>query len=838
MNHDWKFWYCGYLNETNIHTELEKADWKVISIPHTWNAEISSDTSSYSRGVGIYQKQWFVPQALKGKRIFMHFEGANQICKLYVNQGLVGKHIGGYTAFTFEISDFVRFGEENEITISVDNSFNQDIPPLSADFTFYGGIYRDIWLLVTEPVHISLDKHGSSGIYISTPVVTDKQAEISIRVIIKNQSNKFESLVVENTVINPEGEVIKKIKSNLDIPAQSKSILLQENIIITSPALWSPKHPRLYSLVTQIYSSNGLADQLEHSFGLRYYELDSDNGFIFNGETIKLIGINRHQDFQGLGNALPNRIHVSDLTMIKDAGFNFLRLAHYPQDPVVLQTADSLGLIIWEEIPIVNYVTTSEAFKNNSLTMCREMILQHYNHPSIVFWGYMNEVFLYDVNGERGKKMAFPEEYLTWTVGLAQELDDMVKKVDPGRLSVLANHQNRIYDEVNISNIPDATGYNLYPGWYSGKFSGFKRFLDKMHKTYPKRNIIVSEYGAGSDDRIHSYKPLRFDFSTEYQQLYHESYLEQINVMPYLSATAVWAQNDFGSDGRGDSRAKLNQKGLQYFNRHKKDIYFLYKATLKDEPLIRIASHDWTVRRIIGEISTIPLKIYTNVSPIEVFVNDRSQGKYDVKETHILNININAGVGKNKIQAIGYCNNLEIVDSVNIEFIQSKKNGKPANDLLAINIGSNCEYLADNEVLWMPEQEYVTGQWGYVGGTTRKHGKRKPVLGTTDEYVYQTYREGVDQFRYDLPDGRYRLELCFAENSIIKAGERVFTIYVNQEKAWNGIDLIADYGINQAVNLSEEVTVANGDGLAIQFEAQKGQTLLNGVKIRELGNSF
>ncbi len=835
FNKDWSFWYSGSKTDAQLSIALNKADWNSIVIPHTWNVDDTpSDTSTYRRGVGFYQKKWFVPKSLQGKRLFLRFEGANQVCQLYVNDKFVGEHKGGYTAFNFELSDFVEFGKDNAIIIKVDNSFNADIPPLSADFTFYGGIYRDIWLIVTDPVHISLDEHGSSGIYLSTPIVTNDTAEISITGSIQNQSNERTSVEIVSTIYSPNGELLKKLKSILDIPAHRESSLLLDGIRIVDPELWSPDNPQLYSVVTQIYSSNRLVDQMEFSIGLRYYELDANDGFFLNGNPLKLIGTNRHQDYQGLGNALPNSLHVSDLQDIKAAGFNFLRLAHYPQDPVVLNTADSLGLIIWEEIPIVNYVNKSDAFKKNSMVMLREMILQHFNHPSVVFWGYMNEIFLYDVNGERNNDMEFPEDYLEWTVSLAQELDDLVKQIDPARISAMAVHQNPLYDDAGISNIPDAFGYNLYPGWYFGEFESFGKFLNHTHKTYPDRKIIVSEYGAGSDERIHSYLPQRFDFSTEYQQLYHESYLTQILELPFLSASAVWCQSDFGSDSRGDSKPKINQKGIQYFDGRKKDIYFYYQAVLKDDPVVRIASHDWTVRYIPEDDLTVPMKIYANVSPVEVFINGLSHGEYDVEPSCVLNIDVAVTAGLNKIQVVGINDGQKVQDSVNLEFIKSSGLSEPGQKLFAMNIGSNCEYRGEDQVLWVPEQEYVAGTSGYLGGSKHSYGTSKSVLGTINEHVYQTYREGLEQFVFELGDGRYELEMCFTENNQAKAGDRVFTIQVNQETVWDKIDLAADYGVNQAVDLSHMVTVVNGEGLSIQFVAHQGQTTLSGIKIRGL----
>ncbi len=828
-------WYFAYSEEDGKYSDILESQWQRINLPHTWNInDTSTDTSAYLRGFGWYKKQLTLPDHIKNKQIFLHFEGANQIAEVFVNGKKAGKHIGGYTAFTFDVSELVHFDNQNIIAVKVDNRFNKDIPPLSADFTFYGGIYRDVWLIATDPVHITLNNFGSKGIYISTPKVSNKQASVNIKGKIDNFSRKNRNIVVVNSISDPSGKEIAKINTKIKVKSE-QSTEFSINEIIKKPALWSPDKPHLYSVKTELYDNDKLIDMVISPLGFRFFKMDADKGFYLNGKPLKLIGTNRHQDYAGLGNALPNRLHVKDLQMIKDVGFNFLRLAHYPQDPVVIETADRLGLIIWEEIPIVNYVTTSNAFLENSKQMMTEMIRQHYNHPSVIFWGYMNEVFLHDARGDRNKEMYFPKEYLKTTVQFAQELNDLAHKEDPGRITVMAGHQNPIYDETKISEITDAMGFNLYQGWYSSRFDHFGEFVDDMHKEFPNRKIILSEYGAGSDERLHSNNPQRFDFTTEYQQAYHESYLKQIIDRPFIGASAVWCQSDFGSNRRVDSKAKINQKGLQYFDRKPKDIYYYYQAVLSNKPVVRIASHDWQIRNNTDTAQNKQsVKIYTNLSVLDILINGTHYKTLKSNGSNILNLDLILDKGSHTIEAKGKLDNISCSDRIQMNVTDTDLilNSPITESMeLAVNVGSNAQFIDDTDLVWQKDQQYKKN-WGYDIGEDSPTTGSKSILGTNSDPLYQTYREGIDSYRFDVPKGNYSVELCFAECDKENPGERVMDILINEEIVWQNLDLVKDYGFLQAVSRNFNIYNDNSKGIEILFKAKKGKTILNGIYLR------
>ena len=659
LDDNWKFYNDDNSNALSL--ELNDSNWESINIPHTWNLKYAySDSTNYRRGIGWYRKSLTLDKYLKGKKIYLYFEGANQTAEVFVNSKSVGKHIGGYTAFCFDITNEIDFSSPNLIAVNVDNSYNKNIPPLNADFTFYGGIYRDVWLIAVNDVHIDLLDNASPGIFISTPKVSNESASIKIGGIVVNQSNEPKNLIVVNKIFDEQNKEIKIINSELKINANSSNNF-EVKSEIKVPHLWSPDNPYLYKVLTEIYDKEKLVDEEINPVGFRWFKFDADKGFFLNGKHLKLVGTNKHQDYPQYGNAIPNIFCQNDLKIIKENGFNFVRLAHYPQDPTVLQTADELGLIIWQEIPVVNRITLSKKFTENCKNMLSEMIRQNYNHPSILMWGYMNEIRL-----TPPKKP--PVEYFDKITELEKELNATAKREDSSRATVTAYFSGEIENADGYENIPDVVGMNLYFGWYYNEFKTFGEFVDKFHKKHPTIPIIISEYGAGSDERVHSNKPVAFDFSTEYQQLYHEKTFPQIMKRDFISGSAIWIQFDFGSKYRDDTKPNLNQKGIYYFDRTPKDISYYYKAVLKKEPVLHIATRDYQQRAGSDiEDREQKLKIYTNLNHVEVFLNHNSLGEFEPQN---FTINFKAVLidGKNILSAKAIRDSKEIIDNTYINF--------------------------------------------------------------------------------------------------------------------------------------------------------------------------
>ncbi|MDB5012182.1 MAG: hypothetical protein JWQ25_384, partial [Daejeonella sp.] len=508
INQGWSFTKGKYNFSAN-----PSVIWEKVSIPHTWNAlDVTDDESDYHRGTCWYKKNLSIDKSLKGKNLFLFFEGVNQHAEVYINGKKAGSHIGGYTRFSVQIDQFIDFaeGSQNTVVVKVDNSFNENLPPLTADFTFFGGIYRDVYLIVNNPVHFNL-KNGAAGVFITTPLVNTKEAAVSIKSEIVNSSGFKKMLIVHTVIKSREGKIIAEKQSNVSLKPGEEQVIYQLINKIGSPELWTPENPYLYTVVTQIKDAKTglLVDELINPLGFRWFRFDAAKGFFLNDKPYKLIGTSRHQDFKGLGNALTDVYHTNDVNLLKEMGANFLRVAHYPQDPAVLEACDRLGILAAVEIPVVNAITESEEFYQNCKFMQVEMIRQNFNHPSVIIWGYMNEVLL------RPKFSGQPErqkEYFAHITQLAEQLDALTRKEDPSRYTMMAHHGdfNR-YKQTRLIDIPMLVGWNLYQGWYSGSVQGFGEFLDRYHQEFPDKPVMVTEYGADADPRIRSLNPERFD---------------------------------------------------------------------------------------------------------------------------------------------------------------------------------------------------------------------------------------------------------------------------------------------------------------------------------------
>ncbi|MEJ2194859.1 MAG: glycoside hydrolase family 2 TIM barrel-domain containing protein [Ignavibacteriaceae bacterium] len=750
---------------------------------------------------------------------------ANQFTDVFLNGKHVGQHVGGYTAFVFEITDYLKYDGANLLVIKVDNSHNPDIPPLSADFNFYGGIYRDVWLIGTNPVHIDILNYGSPGIFISTPLVSDLSAQVKIRGRIINDTSDRKDIKVVNRIVDKLDNQVFYWESNLTIGSGASADFISEETI-SDPELWSPDSPYLYKVITTVYEHEKLVDEVVNPLGIRWFELKPGNGMFLNGKPIKLYGTNRHQDYSGLGNALTEDYHRKDIQIIKDNGFNFLRLAHYPQDPSLLKAADEAGIIIWEEIPIVNLITISESFYKNCKEMLSEMILQHYNHPSIFIWGYMNEVLLV-------KPDPMPDGYENAVVALASILNDVAKKEDPSRFTAAALSDGEIDNGSGFESIMDLIGMNLYFGWYYGEMKSVGGFLDSYHIKYPEKNIIISEYGAGSDERIHTNTPKAFDFSTEYQQLFHESTFKQIMERDYLVGSALWNQFDFGSNRRQDSKYGLNQKGIYFFNREPKDISRYYRAVLNNTPVIYIASREWNLRAGSEKNDyTQAIKVYSNLDEGELFINDSSLGRKSFDNfTAIWDVPFSNAA--NKLTARSFLDNQLIEDVVSIKFEDRSKLflNENSDGMIALNAGAHYQYRDETGLIWEADKSY-TKNWGYIEG--RQIKTQHSIYNTADDALFQTAIENVKEYRFDLQNGRYEVQLIFCEIKYDKPGMREFDVFINDSNVIESLDLVNVNKKFYPVNKKFIISVMNSKGITIKFIPKKGESIINGISIKKI----
>lgn len=796
---------------------IDTSGWQQVNLPHTWNiADTLDDEPGYRRGVSWYRKRLNLDRGLAGKRIFLYFEGVNQTADVYVNEKPVGSHIGGYSAFVFDITRLVDFTGPNTIAVKVDNSLVNDIPPLDADFNMHGGIYRDAWIIATNDVHIKATGMASSGIVIDAPQVSEGSATLSISGVVVNAAGLGRRIEAVSSIVDASGQVVETARSTVNVPANGESNFRHADVRVDRPKLWSPDSPYLYSVRTVLLENGKEIDEVTEPLGLRWFKFDPSEGFFLNGKPLKLRGTNRHQDYRGFGNAVPDDLQVRDLEIIKQTGFNFVRLAHYPQDPSVLAAADRLGLMLWEEIPVVNVVHISEAFNRNSETMLREMIRQHRNHPSVILWGYMNEVFL------RAPKT---EAQVKATVDLARRLETIAREEDPGRLTAMAfDHGAReIYHSSGLSRITHVVGWNLYFGWYHDTFDDFGKFMDEQHRRFPERPLFVSEYGANADRRVHSLEPKRFDSTTEWQRMYHESYLKQMNERKFISGGAVWNNFDFSSEFRGETIPHINQKGLFTYDRKPKDVAYLYKASFASVPVLHIAARDWPVRSGRGEQR---IDVYTNLDEVELFHDGTSLGKKSAGASKKITWEIKLRQGANSFAARGTRNGRSITDLGEITW-----SDPAAMTDIAVNAGSNAEYVHETGSLWQADRAYAPGSWGFTRNSSKEASNLRNIFATEQDAVAQTAREGSFGYRFDVPDGEYEIELWFAELKNVKSGERVFDVSINGINTISGLDLMNEVGPFTLLSRKFRVSVRDKSGITLDLQPVKGQPIISGLRV-------
>ncbi len=822
INDNWKFFPAEVADAEK--RNLDEKDWQKINLPHTWNAEDAfDDEPGYRRGIGWYRRELDLNPNLKNKQVFLYFEAANQTAEVFINEKFLGKHIGGYSAFAFDVTDFVEFEQPNTIAVKVDNTLVKDIPPLDQDFTISGGIYRDVWLIAADKTHFKITDHASSGVKIETPKVSNESATVKISGSVVNSGENEKQIEIVSRIFDAENRQIASTNSKLKIKPKSETNFEQTSKEITNPRLWSPDAPNLYRVNTQILENGKVLDEITNPLGFRWFRFDADEGFFLNGKHLKLRGTNRHQDYKGFANAVPDSLQVRDLEIIKENGFNFLRLAHYPQDPSVLEAADRLGLIIWEEIPIVNLITISEAFNENSKTMLIDMIRQHRNHPSIIMWGYMNEVFL---------RSPRTEADLTETFKLATELEKICKTEDPSRATAIAFDygERENYYKSKLTEITDVVGWNLYFGWYHDTFADFGKFIDEQKKRLPNRPFIISEYGANADTRLHSLNPKRFDSTVEWQRMFHESYLPQLEERPFIAGMAIWNQFDFGSEFRGETIPHLNQKGMFTFDRKPKDISYFYKANYSKDAVLHIAARDWKYRSGTPKQT---IDVYSNLPSVELFHNGVSLGKKSTGEYKKISWNVELKNGENSFVANGIKNNNLISDAAEVFFTDTTKPFDNSFLEIAVNVGSNADFVDESKTVWTADQIYKTGSFGF-NGEAKEISTLRNALGSLDDPLFQTMQENLNGYRFDVPDGEYEIELRFVEPKFKEAGKRIFDVKINAQTVLENFDLVKESGSMQSFSRKFKLSAQNKRGIQIEFSAVKDKPILSGVRVKKV----
>ncbi|WP_152285554.1 glycoside hydrolase family 2 protein [Flavicella marina] len=705
--------------------ELSK-EWSKIDLPHTWNnLDVTDNEPGYRRNASWYKKTLEIPTLSSACLYALYFEGANCTSQVFVNGEKAGEHIGGYIGFEIDVSKFIKEGT-NEILVRVDNGYNPElIPSQKSDFFIYGGITRDVWWLVKPKTHLAKLK-------ISTPVVSNDRASMHVDVQINNLENE-ENLFLKTVLKNSKGiEVLSKKEK---VSSNSMEVALDS---IVNPELWDTKNPILYSVSVSLLKEGVELDVLHDKVGFRWFEFKKNGPFYLNGKRLLLRGTHRHEEHAGVGAAMSNEQHWNDMKSIKKMGANFVRLAHYPQDPEIYKACDSLGLLVWDELPWCRGGVGNDVWKKNAKNLLTEMIVQNQNHPSIIIWSLGNEIYwLPDFeNGDDTEKI---NSFLT-------ELNDLAHELDPSRKTAIRKY----YEGADIV---DVFSPSIWSGWYSGSYKSYQKAIDLYKKQYP--HFIHAEYGGSSHLGRHSENPITGEgrinsdgweeaiVQTDVANIaqigdWSENYIVDLFDwhlrISELDATFVgniqWAFKDFGTPLRPENDIPyMNQKGITDRNGIPKDAYYVFKSYWSDEPFTYIESHTWTERQG-PKNKAREISVYSNCSEVELYQNGKSLGtkKRDITKFPAsgLTWNVNFKKGENDLVAVGKSkgqNTYRDSLKVNYRFV---KNGPAKSLRLSYEVLENGNYLVSaiavdkNNLRCLDYENRVYFQC-LSGGATLKH---------------------------------------------------------------------------------------------------------------------
>ncbi|MBQ3558134.1 MAG: beta-galactosidase [Agathobacter sp.] len=634
INENWKF-----IQEDAGLPSVYPENWQTVDVPHSWNAVDGCDgNGSYDRGQYWYAKTFETPvQPLAGGRVFVEFMGVNSEATVYVNGTKVTYHEGGYSTFRADITDLCKADEENLLVVAVNNKANDYVYPQHADFTFYGGIYRDVNIISVPDAHFDLEYYGGPGIMVTPKPTECGGATFEIESWVKNADENF---TVQYSIFDEDGEEVGYAVRPADAT--------KTTIFVPDANLWDFDEPYLYTVVAELQRRNETYDDLEVNVGVREFKCDPQEGFSINGVPTPLRGVSRHQDVMYLGNALTREEHFDDAYIIKELGANTIRLAHYQHSQDFYDACDELGFAIWAEIPFISVMSKNPAAHQNCIEQMKELIIQNYNHPSIMFWGVSNEILIGGISEQ--------------LVANHKELNALAKELDPTRLTTIA-HVSFTPVDGPMHYITDTESYNHYFGWYGGKMEDNGPWLDNFHEKHPNICLGVSEYGCEGIITYHGPEPKCKDYSEDYQALYHEHMAKVLDERPWIWSSHVWNMFDFGCAARDEGGvAGRNNKGLVTMDRKtKKDSYYIYKAYWNPEPMVHLCGKRYAQRA--GEEREI--KVYTNQDSVTLYMNGEevaTQAPVD----HICKFTVAMKDGYNIFMAVAG----EVKDTMTIEKVE------------------------------------------------------------------------------------------------------------------------------------------------------------------------
>ena len=644
FNDDWQF----------RKTTGNDTSWQTVRLPHTWNSKDMQTTKDFYQGEGVYRKQLPPNPAWKHKRIFLRFEGAGSVAQVYLNNQLIASHKGAYGAFVCELTRSLKDSAVNELLVKTNNTARPDVIPINHNlFGVYGGLYRPVSLIITAPLSFAVNDYASPGVFIRQQNVSAAAADITVTAKVDNKYPHTRQAILQTVISDATGTIIKTIDSSIQILPQGMQLFHQQ-LRLTTPRLWNGlKDPYLYKVTVRILEQGQTTDEVILPLGLRHFEIIPGKGLFLNGQQLPLKGVCRHQDWWESGSALTNEQHAADLDIIREMGANAIRLAHYQQSEYLYSKADSIGLVIWAEIPFVNAVSGHET--DNAKQQLTELIRQNYHHPSIYVWGLHNEVYDRTPGG--------------FVNTLTTALHNLAKSEDPDRYTVSVNGYGKMERFENRT--ADIQGMNRYYGWYEGKTTDLEQWITGLKNDFPEYNVILSEYGAeGNIFQQTETPPAQFNpvngqyFPEQLETRFHEIQGGILDKHPYLLGSYIWNMFDFAVPlwNRGGIPAR-NLKGLVTFDRKvKKDAFYWYKANWSDTPVLYISDRRLTQRKS----PQTDITVYSNIGQPNLTVNGRriNAVKQGTTAVHYIYTQVPLRKGQNKIQVKVLHNGKEYTDNV------------------------------------------------------------------------------------------------------------------------------------------------------------------------------
>jgi len=828
---------------------FDDTHWSSVELPHTWN-RIGNDGTERSplsnnvQGVGWYRLHFKPPRAAAGSRYFLQFDAVGAVADVWLNGRYLGQHAGAFSRFRIDASSSINVSGENVLAVRADNSrpqpgtSTQDVIPLSGDFFVFGGIYRKVSLIVTRPVHVDLLDYGGPGLYAHALDMDATGATVQVSGRVANDLNRPRRISVEFAIEDAVGGVVAS--SSLISTAAPGSFAMQTRLRVEHPRLWEGiKSPYLYRSVMTVRSDTGaILDRVRQPLGFRTVKFDSDRGFFLNGEHVFLKGASMHQDRQVKGWAISDADQRQDFDLLQDLGANAVRLAHYQHDQCSYELADSRGIVVWAEIPLVNKVSfdgspASPALTANARQQLTELVRQNINHPSIVVWSLGNEI---DLTATQIKGPSRPTDLL-------RSLNELAKREDPSRATTLADcceirvppHVGRSVAAVEarepVVGIADTVGYNRYFGWYTGQFTDFGVMLDEAHARHAGLPISVSEYGAGAALTQHTddaeggpINPHGRPHPEEYQNWLHENSWATLKPREYLWGAFIWNLFDFSSDSRQEGDlTDINEKGLvTYDRRTRKDAYYFYRSNWSTDPTLHLVGRRYVDRAY----AVTDIKAYSNAAQARLSLNGKEIGVSPCSSGICLWRSVRLRQGTNELIAKAQFGGVTLTDSLNWSLSHSDR-------IVSIKAGDIAGYVSKDGNRFGSDTYFAGGIAHGVNSPDTAPPDRITVL-ADDERLYDSFREGDFCYRVPLPNGRYRVQLKFEEPTASALGERVFDVTANDVTKLHEFDIFrAAGGRLKGVDQLFDAIVDNGV-LVLAFVPRRGSALVSALSIAPL----